>query len=502
MSILVALLLAAPGPHVVQAEAHRDASPVLERSSFARGRQVDEPLSFSRVVYGYYPYWAGDTDSIPWRHLTHLSYFSVEVNADGTLGSSHGWESNGAALVATGHASGVAVTLTATLFDQDEIGALLADPARRTRLVDNLLGLVQGQGGDGVNIDFEVVPRSAKQDFVDFMAEITTAFHDAIPGSHVSLASVAVDWHGSYDYDQLALACDGLMIMGYGYHWSNGDPGPVAPIYSGSTWSGPDLVWTIEDYFTWGGEENRGQFVLGLPLYGRNWPATDGAIPGTATGRGEARILELCDSDFAAGKTWDEDSQTPFRVYQDGGEWRQLFCEDEASLAAKLDLINEYDLGGVMFWAVGYAPTDHVLWDLVDERFTEANIPPVAAALGPDRARVGETVALDGTASHDADGDPLTYQWTATVGPPVELTGSEQPIVSVVLTEVGQYTFELMVSDGRAEATAEVVLVALEPPIDAHFAAEGCGCGAGRAFWLVPVLVFLRRARRQQKDGD
>ncbi len=485
--------------HLEESAAYRGAPAVLTQPATAR-KQGGGTRSFNRVVYGYFPYWISSTDLIPWSYLTHLSYFSVEVRSNGTLGNSHGWSTNGWSLVETGHAHGVKVTLTATLFDNDAIGTLLGNTTARNDLIDNLVALVQAQGGDGINIDFESVPRTAKPQFVSFMAALTSAFRLAIPGAHVSLASPAVDWAGSYDYDELALACDGLMIMGYGYHWSGGNPGPNAPIYSGSTWSGLDLVWTIEDYLEWGGVENRRQFVLGLPLYGIDWPATSAAVPGTAAGTGVSRTVSVCES-MLVGGAWDEDSATPFKVYQNNG-WRQLFCEDEQSLALKMDLVEQYDLGGVMFWAIGYTAVDHPMWAAVEERFIEeapiepSNQPPVAIAQAPNDARVGATIVLDGSGSSDPDGDPLTFRWAQVNGPALSITEADRPRAMVVPAAPGQYSFSLTVSDGQATSDALAVVVVLEPAASPSSRLEG-GCRAVPGA-LAPLLAFALLVRRRR----
>ncbi|MFM7064572.1 MAG: hypothetical protein ACKO04_13935, partial [Actinomycetes bacterium] len=68
----------------------------------------------------------------------------------------------------------------------------------------------------------------------------------------VFVAMPAVDWNGSYDYDQIALATDGLFVMGYDYYWSGGNPGPTAPLFGSARWGTHALDWTLTDYRTWG----------------------------------------------------------------------------------------------------------------------------------------------------------------------------------------------------------------------------------------------------------
>jgi hypothetical protein len=88
--------------------------------------------------------------------------------------------------------------------------------------------------------------------------------------------------------------------------------------------------------------------------------------------------------------------------------------------------------------------------------------PPVADA-GPDQtASPGMVVPLDGTASFDPDGDPLTYSWTQTAGPSVTLTGANTPTPSFTapaITAQTTLTFELTVNDGVFSRSDSVDIV-------------------------------------------
>ena len=83
--------------------------------------------------------------------------------------------------------------------------------------------------------------------------------------------------------------------MGYGYHWAGGAPGPIAPIESGETRASRSLTWTLDDYDTYGLIENRSKFILGLPLYGRQWPTESSEVPGIERSSGVAVSMSQCD---------------------------------------------------------------------------------------------------------------------------------------------------------------------------------------------------------------
>ncbi|MBM4386335.1 MAG: hypothetical protein FJ088_01270, partial [Deltaproteobacteria bacterium] len=183
------------------------------------------------------------------------------------------------------------------------------------------------------------------------------------------IATPAVDYHGSYDYSELAENSDGLMIMAYGYHWKSSDPGPISPLTSGEIWGKYNVTWTVNDYLEWGGVENRHKFLLGVPFYGYDYPSSDDKIPGKATGSATTVRYRKAEIDGALfGWKWDDDSQTSYYLYNKT-QWHQVFCDDAESLGLKFSLIVEKDLGGIGIWALGYEGESMEIWNELADKF-------------------------------------------------------------------------------------------------------------------------------------
>ncbi len=350
--------------HQVEWEAHRFEPPAPMPSVWpVAPRAKDRAPTLSREVFGYYPYWVSGYANLRWDLLSTVAYFCAEANADGSLGSLHGWPPTG--LINEAHVHGVRVVLTVTCFSSSTITSILSSSAHRTALVNNLLAQVQAGGADGVNVDFEGVPYSQKANLVLFMQELATTFHEALPGSHVTIATPAVDWAGAFDYDELASACDGLMVMGYDYFWSGSSTtGPVAPL-DGYAY---DVTWTVQDYLYYSGGQNE-KIIFGCPYYGYDWPCTGGSPGSSTTGTGTARTFQVAEPLAQTyGKLWHTPSSTPWCAYTSGG-WCQCWYDDWQSLGAKYTLFVNEDLAGCGIWALRYDSNRVELWDALDRYF-------------------------------------------------------------------------------------------------------------------------------------
>ena len=127
-----------------------------------------------------------------------------------------------------------------------------------------------------------------------------------------------------------------------------------------------------------------------------------------------------------------------------------------------------------------------------------ANATPIANA-GPDQtAPVGATVTLDGSASSDSDGSPLTFAWTflsRPAGSSAALVNAATPAPSFVIDRAGAYVVQLIVNDGLTDSAPDTVTVStLNSKPTAHAGPDQTAA--------VGAIVTLDGSASQDVDGD
>ena len=325
----------------------------------------------NKLVFGWHPYWSNGLESnYEWSLLSDLSYFSYEVNAStGNANSTNGWAT--ANVIDEALANGVRVNLCVTLFSGH--ATFFDNPTAQQTLISNLISMIQSRGGNGVNIDFEGVPSAQSNALTNFMIDLSSQMHTAIPGSQVSIAIPAVDWGGVFNVAAMQGHVDLFIIMGYDYYWSgSSQAGPTDPLYTFQNTYDYNHSKSITHYLNQGVPKEK--VLLGLPYYGREWETVGVSTPSATTGNFSTTrfynyVRQNANGNYTSSQ-YELSSTSNYYVYLSGGNWRQCFVNSDFTLGKRYDMVNLRQLGGIGIWALGYDDGYSELWNKIEEKFT------------------------------------------------------------------------------------------------------------------------------------
>ncbi len=331
-------------------------------------------------LYGFLPYWEMDNEAIA-EHvagtpLTSLGLFSVTHTAKGAINTSqrgHTMISGdvGSRLIREAHDRGVRVELVYTSFGGPRNRRLLESDTLQATVIASLVAYAANLGVDGINVDIEALDPTLVPAFGGFVEDLRAAIHALDPAHTVSVSTGAHALGAAMALAAATAGADRVFMMGYDYRTGRSEPGATAPLdrSDGGTAS---LRMSLDLYAALGVPADR--LLLGLPLYGVEWPVAGPVIGAPSTGRGEpwfprANVPLLTDPavvpirdeieqvevylvapDATIGATSSVPSATPVP----DPTWRTVYVDSPATLAPKMALANERGLAGSGFWAIGY----------------------------------------------------------------------------------------------------------------------------------------------------
>ena len=216
-------------------------APATAAPTAAPASLVDQPPLAGRENFAFAPYWTlPQSSSFSITGLSTLAYFSVDVNANGTLDEGgpgwSGFQSQALAdLITRAHAAGERVVLTVTDFDQGSLDALTSSPTAAGTLAAALVPLLQAKSLDGVNYDFEGEGSGDQAGLTNLIAAVSSALRAADPHWQITMdtyASSAGDRGGFYDIGALAPSVDAFFVMDYELNLA-GTATAASPLTSG-----------------------------------------------------------------------------------------------------------------------------------------------------------------------------------------------------------------------------------------------------------------------------
>ena len=330
--------------------------------------------TLNKKVFGWFPYWQGTTyTNFQWNLISDFCYFGYSISAStgNNTNSSYAWLTSNA--VTTAKANGCKIHICATLFSGHS--TFFGSSSAKNTFINNIISDLNARGGNGVNIDFEGMSSSHKNNFTNFIIQLKTALQAANPNYELSIALYAVDWSSVFDIPALVPYVDNFIIMGYDYYWSgSSQAGPTDPLYNFQTSYNYTLSKSVTYYLKQGVPPNK--LLLGLPYYGREWETTSNTIPSNTTGnfstsRTYAYVRNNSTGYYTnANKKWDQNSFTPAYVFQVSGAWRQCWINDAYSMSRRFDFVNQRGIGGIGIWALGYDDGYTDFWQAIQDKFT------------------------------------------------------------------------------------------------------------------------------------
>ncbi|MBU2896221.1 glycosyl hydrolase family 18 protein [Vibrio hepatarius] len=339
-------------------------------------------------------------------------------------------------------------------------------------------------GGDGANADLGN-PDLDGQAYVNLMKELRNMLDQlsAETGKTYELTSaIGAGWDKieDVDYSDAQQYMDYIFVMSYDFYgaWDN-NIGHQAALDCGSHISqgqcdGTEVSAEGPEYTTHNAADlllkqgvSPNKLVLGAAMYGRGWKGvtrqsmTDPSNPMTGIGNGaingswEAGVIDYKNiiSDYLGQPSvesfYDLQAQAPYLYKESTGE--VISYDNAKSVEAKAVYARSNGFAGLFSWEIDGDNGDilNAMQNGLLNGGEGVNNPPVADAGDDILVTTPGLVTLDGSKSHDNEGD-ISYRWEQISGPNVSINNANSALATVAIEDDGStqvYSFKLTVTD-------------------------------------------------------
>lgn len=260
------------------------------------------------------------------------------------------------------------------LFSREIAHAIFNDPAKRARVIEQMVEISRRYDLHGMQVDIEAIHVEDRDALTRFYREAAEALHR--DGRAISIAVVhraeesggpttytqwmMEDWRGAFDLQALGEIGDFVKIMSYGQHTRRTPPGPS----QGLPW-----LEQVVQYFTRYVPPEK--LSLGITMSGSRYHAIADSsrfdIIGGSWSSGISRedAAALVERLPGSGLQWDDRQKVLIGYVENGGVFEWLVLDNDLrSLDAKLDLVRRYNLRAINMWVNGRE--DPGLWGRVE----------------------------------------------------------------------------------------------------------------------------------------
>lgn len=295
------------------------------------------------------------------RNLTYLSPFAYRIKEDGSLEQIKDDSAISAAI-----SEKVVPMMAITNFTSTELGGNLAHKVLESRsiqltLLSNMLNIMIAKGYKGVNIDFENVLPGDRQLYNGFLQLAVARLHARGLFVSTSLApktsaTQTGTLYEAHDYEAHGRIVDFVVLMTYEWGYRMGPPQAISPI---------NQIKAVIDYAV--SVIPRNKIYFGFQIYARDWVVPHVKGQEAETFSNQEAIQRAVK--YNAVIRYDSKTQSPFYRYVDKqGIKHEVWFEDARSAKAKFNMVKNYNLKGISYWALGYPFPQN--WTLLQDNFT------------------------------------------------------------------------------------------------------------------------------------
>lgn len=231
-------------------------------------------------------------------------------------------------------------------YDFESTASAFKDDASYQKQIDKIIVEVEKYDFDGIDLDYEMVNSSYKENFLKFVKKLSEELDKR---DKVLSVTVFSKWEDAdykdhqetrvvQDYAEIAKYADEVRIMAYDYTLQSSKiPGPIAPI----DWVRDVLDYAIEKI-------PREKIWLGVHLYGYQWDS-DRTIAFTYT-----TALSAIVNDPDIEYVYKEDLGEAYSAFNCGeGYTCKAYFQSPEGIATRRRLAEEYKIAGISYWRLG-----------------------------------------------------------------------------------------------------------------------------------------------------
>jgi GH18 family chitinase len=435
-------------------------------------------------VTAYYAGWMQSTlpaSAIDYTAMTHINYFAIVPNADGSInlsGNGVTYNANAQTLVSNAHAHGVKVIITVGGWSTESaFNSASASASTRATFINNLMNVVRQANYDGIDVDWEPLATGDQTNYANLAHDLRDSLTAQNPAL---LLTMATQWAANvsaatYQYfDQVNLMTYDLAGLWSGWvTWHN------SALYNDITIGTQTISCDgmVKKWNSAGVPLNK--LGIGIDWYGYKYSGVTGprqSITGGTLVQGNRDYATIMSSDYPTmTRVWDDAAQAAYLTNSSG--W--ITYDDQQTCKAKIDYAKTKGIGGVIIWELGggyrkslAAGARDSLLQAVKNALggvvtpSDSVAPSVAITAPANGSSLSGTVAVSVTASDNVGVAGVQFQLNgANLGSEVT-TSPYNYSWNTALKSNGSYTLSAVARDAAGNKTTASITVTLSNAAD------------------------------------